>query len=121
MNFGNNINFIDIYIYKGTDFFKKGKLDISTYQNPFNKYMYLPFRFEHAKHVITNYVTGELKRQGRINTKFRDFLNLKTKFYLRLHNRGLKKDKLNRLFSQVCYSQRTEYLCVKKRQCLLFS
>ena len=61
--------------------------------------MYLPFRSEHAKHVIKNYVTGELKRQVRINTKFQNFLIMKLKFYSRLQNRSFEKATLNRLLS----------------------
>ena len=36
-NFGNIVNFMNLFIYKDADFFKKGKLDISTYQKPSNK------------------------------------------------------------------------------------
>ena len=39
---GNDINFMDLYIYKSEAFFKRGKFDISTCQKPSNKYMYLP-------------------------------------------------------------------------------
>ena len=40
-NFGNSVNFMDLYVYKDKDFFKEGKLDISTYQKPCNKCIYL--------------------------------------------------------------------------------
>ena len=71
--------------------------------------MYLPYGSRHAKPKITNYVKGELKRHVRVNIKLLNFLNIKLKFHLRLHNRGF----MNRLFSQVSSSLRTEYLRVK--------
>ena len=60
-------------------------------------------------------MTGELVnlRHVRINTKFWNFLNIRTKFYIRVQNNGFIKATLNILFSLVCYSQRTKYLCVK--------
>ena len=38
-SFGKSVNFMDLFIYKAADFFTKGKLNISTYQKPSNKYM----------------------------------------------------------------------------------
>ena len=35
--FGNDVNFTALSIYKCEDFFKKGKLDISTHKKPSNK------------------------------------------------------------------------------------
>ena len=74
---------MDLYniIYKHDDFFKKGKLDIATYQKLSNKYIYLPFRAGHAKHIIKNYVKGELKWHVRINTEFINFFKIKSRFY----------------------------------------
>ena len=40
--FGNEVDFMDLYIYKGNDFSLFGKLDISVFQKEENKYMYIP-------------------------------------------------------------------------------
>ena len=50
--FGNDVNFMDLYIYKAKIFSKKENLT-----------------FQLTKHVVRNYVTRELKRRVRINTK----------------------------------------------------
>ena len=65
----NDVNFIDLFIYKRKDFFKQGNVS----------------------KTIKYYVTGELKRHERINTKFWNFLTIKTKFTLDCGTVGLKK------------------------------
>ena len=42
--FGNQVAFMDLYIYKGKEFHINGKLSIKVYQKPENKYMYIPFK-----------------------------------------------------------------------------
>ena len=72
--------------------------------------MYIPFRSFHQRHTIKNYVWGELKRYVRYNTEGKNFTKLKTRFFLRLRNRGFKKYLLKKLFQHVTYSQRNELL-----------
>ena len=72
--------------------------------------MYIPFRSFHQKHTIKNYVWGELKRYVRYNTEEKNFAKLRTRFFLRLRNRGFKKYLLKKLFQHVTYSQRNELL-----------
>ena len=72
--------------------------------------MYIPFRSFHQRHTIKNYVWGELKRYVRYNTEEKTFVKLRTRFFLRLRNRGFKKYLLKKLFQHVTYSQRNELL-----------
>ena len=72
--------------------------------------MYIPFRSFHQRHTIKNYVWGELKRYVRYNTEGKNFTKLKTRFFLRLRNRGFKKYVLKTLFQHVTYSQRNKLL-----------
>ena len=44
------------------------------------------------------------------NTEEKNFKKLKTQFFLRLHNRGLKKYTLTKLFSKITCAQRNELL-----------
>jgi len=108
--FGNQVAFMDLYIYKGKEFHINGKLSIKVYQKPENKYMYIPYKSAHPRHTIKNYILGELKRYVRIKTEELNFLKMKNKFFLRLRNRGFEKKKLSRWFSEVRYSLRTKYL-----------
>ena len=72
--------------------------------------MYIPFRSFHQRHTIKNYVWGELKRYVRYNTEGKNVTKLKTRFFLRLRNKGFKKYLLKKLFQHVTYSQRNELL-----------
>ena len=74
--------------------------------------MYIPFRSFHQRHSIKNFtiVWGELKRYVRFNTEEKIFKKLKTRFFLRLRNRGFRKYVLKKLFQHVTYSQRNKLL-----------
>ena len=109
-SFGNHVAYMDLYIFKGNKFYETGILSIKVYQKPENRYMYIPFKSAHPRHTIKNYVLGELKRYVRINTEEINFLKIKNKFFLRMRNRGFKKNLLAQWFSQVKYSNRTKFL-----------
>ena len=88
--FGNEVDFMDLYIYKGEDFSSFGKLDISVFQKEENKYMYIPMKSGHQKHTIRNFILGELRRYVRCSTQEFSFLKTKNKFFKRLRSRGHK-------------------------------
>jgi hypothetical protein len=109
-NWGNALEYMDLFIYKGDSFYRDGKLSISIHQKETNKFMYIPYRSFHQKHTIKNYVWGELKRYVRYNTEEKNFSKLKTRFFLRLRNRGFRKYVLIKLFQHVTYAQRNKLL-----------
>jgi len=109
-NWGNALDYMDLFIYKSNSFYLDGKLSISIHQKETNKFMYIPFRSFHQKHTIKNIVWGELKRYVRYNTEEKNFKKLRCRFFLRLRNRGFKKYVLSKLFEQVTYSQRDKLL-----------
>ena len=109
-NWGNALDYMDLFIYKGKDFYEDGKLSVSIHQKETNKFMYIPYRSYHQRHTIKNYVWGELKRYVRYNTEEKNFKKLRVRFFLRLRNRGFKKYMLKKLFSKVTYAQRNELL-----------
>ena len=93
-NWGNALDYMDLFIYKSSSFYLDGKLSISIHQKETNKFMYIPFRSFHQKHTIKNIVWGELKRYVRYNTEEKNF----------------KKYVLSKLFQHVTYSQRDKLL-----------
>ena len=107
---GNEVDFMDLNIYKGDDFFTFGKLDISVFQKEENKYMYIPNKSGHQKHTIRNFVLGELRRYVRICTQEISFVRVKNKFFRRLRLRGYKKLFLKRLVGKVKHSSRNSLL-----------
>ena len=112
-NWGNALDYMDLFIYKGNDFYEDGKFSVSIHQKETNKFMYIPYRSYHQRHSIKNYIWGELTRYVRYNTEEKNFKKLKTKFFLRLRNRGFKKYLLRKLFSKITYAQRNRLLNTK--------
>ena len=69
---------MDLDIYKGSRFYEQGIFDIGLHQKPENKFLYLPGNSGHTKHIISNYVGGELKgASGLIQMK--SFFGVKNK------------------------------------------
>ena len=64
------------------------KINVSLYQKPSNKYLYLPPTTAHAKHIIENFITNELYRYRLYNMLDTDFDTCKQNFYNRLKARG---------------------------------
>ena len=67
-NWCNALDYMDLFIYKGDAFCSYGKLSISFHQKETNKFMYIPNRSYHQRHLIKNYVWGELKRYVQYRT-----------------------------------------------------
>ena len=84
--FGNEVDFMDLYIYKGDDFYNFSKLDISVFQKEENKYMYIPMKSGHQKHSIRIFILGELRRYVRCSTQEFSFLKTKNHFLCRYTN-----------------------------------
>jgi len=81
-NWGNSLDYMDLFIYKGDAFYTEGKLSVSIHQKETNKFMYIPYRSFHQRHTIKNYVWGELKRYVRYNTEEKNYKNLRLAFFL---------------------------------------
>ena len=90
-SFGNHVEFMDLYIYKGDKFYSSGILDFKNFQKDINRYMYIPYKSGHVSHTIKNYVFGEIKSYIRYNSLKLTFLKKRTQFFSRLRNRGFKK------------------------------
>ena len=56
--YGNDVDFMDLFIFKGERFYVDGKLDVSVFQKEENKYMYMPAKSGHQKHTINNFILG---------------------------------------------------------------
>ena len=46
--FGNHVDYMDIYIYKGKKFYSSGFLDFRIFQKEINRYMYIPQKSRHV-------------------------------------------------------------------------
>ena len=55
-NWGNALDYMDLFIYKGNEFYEDGKLYVSVHQKETYKLMHIPYRSFHQRHSIKNYV-----------------------------------------------------------------
>jgi len=67
---------------------KNNKLNTATYQKPLNLYLYIPPLSAHPSSCIKGLLTGELNRYWFQNSEEEDFIDVTTKFILRLVQRG---------------------------------
>ena len=51
-SFGNHVEFMDLYIYKGEKFYTSGILDFKIFQKEINRCMYIPYKSGHVSHTI---------------------------------------------------------------------
>jgi hypothetical protein len=113
-SFGNHVEYMDLYIYKGEKFYSSGFLDFRIFQKEINRYMYIPQKSGHVSHTIKNYVLGELKRYIRYNSLKLTFLKIRTLFFSRLRNRGFKKIWLRKQFTTLKYEDRKKLMLEKE-------
>lgn len=76
--------FLDIEIFKGPLFEKEQILDTKLYQKSTNKYLYLSPATYHPTHVLTGYITSEIKRYRTLCNSDTDYTTAKNNFYQRL-------------------------------------
>jgi hypothetical protein len=112
-SFGNHVEYMDLYIYKGEKIYSSLFLDFRIFQKEINRYMYIPQKSGHVSHTIKNYVLGELKRYIRYNSLKLTFLKIRTLFFSRLRNRGFKKIWLRKQFASLKYEDREKLMLEK--------
>jgi hypothetical protein len=77
-----------------------GHFITSIYQKALNKYHYITPLSNHAPHMFSGFIKGELTRYARLcNTPF-GYENVKYLFYQRLIQRGYQRKVLNKLFNR---------------------
>jgi len=67
---------------------KNNKLSTAIYQKPLNLYLYIPHLSAHPSSCLKGLLTGELNRYWFQNSEEEDFIDVTTKFILRLVQRG---------------------------------
>jgi hypothetical protein len=92
------VNFLDITIFKGKRYLQEGTLDFKLFQKPFNTYLYLPSFSFHNKPIFKGYISSEIKRYRINNNNDEDFISCKQLLYDRLKVRGYSKRFLKHVF-----------------------
>ena len=105
--------FLDMIVFKHSDFRITGQLDFRCYQKPTNAYLYLPYTSAHPPHVWHAFIKGELMRYVKRCSRISDFAIMKMRFWIRLLNRGYPHAVLRKSFSSVSFHARSSYLLEK--------
>lgn len=82
------IEFLDILIFKGKNFLNGKGLDYKTHQKSMNLYLYTPFTSNHPSHMFSGIIIGEIKRYIRTNSDVENFIEIVNQFITRLKSRG---------------------------------
>lgn len=80
--------FLDIEIFKGPNFNTTNKFDTKLYQKSTNKYLYLSPATYHPRHVLTGFISSELKRYRILCSINDDFDTAKENLKQRLIHRN---------------------------------
>jgi len=102
--------FLDLQLYKGSRFMESGILDMKVHQKSLNLYLYIPYKSFHTPAMKKSFITMELVRYIRNSSDLESYMDVKTKFYARLRDRGYPSRLLNGLFESVSYTDRRLFL-----------
>ena len=104
------IDFLDLTIYKGSRFRQTGFLDIKTHEKELNKYLYIPFSSKHTMSARRSFIKTELIRHARNCSSAYEYNRAFTRFQLRLIKRNYPIDFIMEAAESVKYSLRSKYL-----------
>jgi hypothetical protein len=110
-----SMDFLDITIYKGSQFTNVQLLDTKTFQKPENLYQYLHFSSNHPKSTFKSIITGECIRYVRSNSDHQNYIQQSNLFKQRLINRGYPIKFIDKHIKKVNYLNRNNFLNPSKR------
>ncbi len=105
-----SINFLDLTIFKGTQFTNHQLLDIKTFQKPRNLYQYLHFTSNHPKSTFQSIIIGECIRYARSNTSEYNYQHFVTLLKTRLQKRDYPVKFVEKYVMKVNYNDRNKFL-----------
>jgi hypothetical protein len=95
---GDDVNILDLNIFKGHRFHSSGLLDIKLFQKDMNRYLYIPPDSFHTQSTIKGFILSEIRRARICCTNDADYITAKENLYRRLLNRGYDPSFLHPLF-----------------------
>lgn len=103
-------DFLDIHMFKGTQFNETGILSTSVHQKLLNAYLYIPFCSFHSPKAKGAFIITELMRYVRLCSNRQDYVKIKQLFFQRLRARGYPANFLAYYMQRVQYAQRPQLL-----------
>lgn len=107
------VDFLDITVFKGPRFDREGVLDIRPFSKPMASFAYLHYRSCHAPWIFKNIVRGEAIRALRNSSSSETFEREVSKLLTRFVNRGYPKSFVLSALEDVSFSTRTSRLSEK--------
>ena len=107
---------LDQHMSKGPTWSKTGRLDLRVYQKPMSAYLYIPAHSDHAAHIRSAWIRGELIRYIKRSSLISYYIDVRRHFIDRLVARGYEPAFLQPIFDGVFYSDRWRYLTRRHSQ-----
>ena len=104
------VDFLDLSISIGKDFYTTHHLTTNIFQKPLNKYQYIPFSSLHPLHQKRLFIKSELTRYILRESSLQGYLTIRKLFYERLRARGYPPSFLKDCFDLVTYANRNSLL-----------
>lgn len=108
------IDFLDLTIYKGQRFAKEGILDVRPYFKPTASFSYLHYRSCHSPRTFANVVKEEAIRLLRNTSDPSIFSSEIGRLITRFHKRGYPIEFIHSSMVDVTFSARSNYLAIKE-------
>lgn len=102
--------YLDLRIYKGHKFEEAGILDLTVHTKPISKFLYLHRQSNHAEHVTTGIIKGELIRYLRNTSSERLWTLRVVRFFRMLTHREYSGKQAREALRYVSYKDRPKYL-----------
>lgn len=99
----------------GSYWHSSGYLDLRPYQKPLATYLYIPMWSDHAPHILTAWIKGELIRYVKRSNQEVYFLDIRQAFAERLIRRGYNPQTLQPVFDSVSFTDRWKRLDLKPK------
>lgn len=111
----NEIQFLDLVIYKGTRFGKSNILDVICFTKPTETWCYLHRSSCHSPSVFRGFIKGELIRYARNCNNVTSFEKKKQKFTNKLLARGYDILEIEATSKEVDFNNRKAYITEKEK------
>ena len=104
------IQFLDLIIFKGDRFRLSNTLDVSCFTKPTETFCYLDRSSCHNPAVFKGFIKGELIRYARNSNNLESFENKKSVFTNKLVDRGYTISEINQAASEVDFQDRFKFI-----------
>ena len=112
----NEIQFLDLIIYKGERFRTLNILDVRCFTKPTETWCYLDRSSCHSPSVFRGFIKGELIRYARNSNNLETYLEKKSVFTEKLLARGYSKEEIKKAENEVDFKNRHKFIKEKPKE-----